>query len=100
MTLDDRLSEARRRFDAIVKGRYVPRRTSLEVAKRRLRETDPGIDMSELLHALNEGDIKGAGASLLWQTLAPETIAYFTPLIVSTIESVMAASQKKNPEKS
>ena len=94
----DSRAEARRRFDAIVKGRYAPKTLSLEEAKARVRETDPGIDMSELLRALNEGDLKRAGSSLLWQTVAPETIAYFTPLIVGVIESFAAAS-KSGPKK-
>ncbi|BDY13321.1 hypothetical protein [Hydrogenimonas cancrithermarum] len=93
------LEEARRRFDAIAKGRYAPRTLSLEEAKARLRETDPGIDVSDLLAALDEGDLKRAGTSLVWQVIAPETIAYFTPLIVELLQSAVASRSEKGSEK-
>ena len=94
------LQESRRRFDALLKGRYAPRPISPEEAKLRLRQTDPGIDISEFLAALSQKDLRRAGNALVWQTLAPETIAYFTPLIVGAIQSFVAANAAKESEKS
>ena len=96
--MDDR-TEAKKRFDAIMKGRYVPKPVSLEEAKARVRATDPGIDISELLQALNEGDLRRAGTSVFRQALAPEAVAYFTPLILGTIESIVAATSGKKEKK-
>ncbi|WP_201351841.1 hypothetical protein [Hydrogenimonas urashimensis] len=98
--MDESLTEARKRFEAIAQGRYVPKKLSVGEAKKRLRETDPGIDVSDLLCALAEGDLKRAGSSFLWQTLAPETVAYFTPLIVGAIASMMETKPEKKGENS
>ncbi len=83
----DELRGARRRFKALSEGRYVPKELSLEEAKKRLRQSDPGIDVSEALTALNQGDLERAAAALVHQALLPETIAFFAPLIAKGLES-------------
>ena len=90
------LQRARRRFEKIAKGEYAPKPLSLEEAKARLRAADPGIDISEAIRALNEGDIKGAGLSLLYQSVAPETVAFFSPLIVQGLQAAVTALNGTN----
>ncbi|WP_353661332.1 hypothetical protein [Hydrogenimonas sp. SS33] len=87
----DELTRARRRFEKIAKGEYVPREISPEEAKARLRAADPGIDLAEAIRALNEGDLKKAGLSLLYQSLAPETVAFFAPLLAQGLQAAFTA---------
>ena len=94
----DEVEKARARLDALLKGRYVPKRLSPEEAKRRLIEADPGLDLSDVLKALQEGDAAKAAQNLLYQSLAPEAIAFFSPLIASALQGFVAAS--KNPAES
>jgi hypothetical protein len=96
----DEVREARERLDAILRGRYVPRRLTPEEAKRRLMETDPGIDISDALSALREGDLSKAAQNLLYQSLAPETVAFFAPLIAEALRGFAAAGgMPRTPEK-
>ncbi|WP_456451330.1 hypothetical protein [Hydrogenimonas sp.] len=89
---------ARERLEKLLQGRYVPKRLTPEEAKRRLLDADPGIDISDVLKALQEGDAAKAAQNLLYQSFAPEAIAFFSPLVASALQGFIAAA--KHPETS
>ena len=91
--------EARARFEALAKGRYVPRRQSIREAKERLRQVDPGLDVSRVLQALDTGDLNRATKSLAIEIAASQALAYFYPLIVTAIETATDLITKKPASK-
>jgi hypothetical protein len=65
--------QARARFRAVARGRYVDHGLDVEEAKARLRESDPGVDIAPLLGAMEHGDYRMAFAGLvpwLWSSEA------------------------------
>ncbi len=92
------IREARERFEALAKGQYVPQKLSVQKARERLRQVDPGLDVSRVLRALDEGDIKRAGMSLAVEAAASQALAYFYPLIVDAVEMAVNLIPKKKPD--
>ncbi len=90
----DELQEARRRFEKIARGEYVPKPMSVEEAKARLREADPGLDLSDVIAALDEGDLQRAGLALFRQSVAPQAIAYFAPLLAEAMAAALEALEE------
>jgi hypothetical protein len=72
---------------AMLEGRSrVPRKLPLEVAKARLRLRDPGVEMSQTLKSLNDGDAKEAMTYFLCDN-------FLTPLIVK----LLSKKETSNP---
>ena len=90
---------ARARLEALLKGRYVPRESDVESAKRRLQACDPGIDISEALEALSRGDLPRAADALLYQAVAPQTIAFMAPVIASFLQAMMGPAPREESPK-
>ena len=91
----EKRDEARARFEALAKGRYAPRRRSVQESKESLRQLDPGLDVSRVLQALDTGDLNGAAKSLTIEMVASQALVYFYPLIVTAIETVTDLILKK-----
>ncbi len=79
--------EARRRFRAVARGRH-PADPQLDVAtaKARLREADPGIDISPLLGLAAQRRWKPALLSVLPWAMSPEGRAYLAPLLFAILD--------------
>ncbi len=79
--------EARRRFRAVARGRH-PADPQLDVAtaKARLREADPGIDISPLLGLAGQRRWKPALLSVLPWAMSPEGRAYLAPLLLAVLD--------------
>jgi len=90
-----KVDEAKKRFEAVAKAKYIHKKISTEDAKARLRETDPGIDISDALKHANGGDLNLAGSALFLQTLNLEFVNYIFPLFAKGINSVLAPMLKK-----
>ncbi|WP_457595809.1 hypothetical protein [Hydrogenimonas sp.] len=88
------LDEARERLQRLLEGRYAPRNLTPEEAKRRLLESDPGIDISGFLEAAARGDTARALDNLLYEALAPEAIAFFTPLLSQALRGFLEATRE------
>ena len=95
----DDYREARTRFEAIAKGRYVPKKLSVGEAKERLRRTDPGLDLSHVFQALDEGDLKRAGTSLAIEVAAAQAFTYFYPLAVDAVQLITDLIPKKTKKR-
>ena len=87
--MGEELKEAKERFEALSKGRYYPKRLTLQEAKERLARTDPGLDISPLLSAKDAAELKRAALSLLAQSAQPQTLSYFSPLLVEALDEVL-----------
>jgi len=88
------LEDARARFKAISEGRYVPKALSVEEAKKRLREADPGMDISGSLQALRRNDTQKAAASVVLETLAdPSVVSYWSPALIGLLLALMPAGE-------
>lgn len=87
--------EARARFEAVSKGRYYPKKVTPQEARERLLETDPGIDISPILRARDEEDLKRAALSLLAQSADPKMVSYFSPVIIEAINAFLAFAEKE-----
>ena len=80
--------EARRRFRAVARGRH-PADPQLDVAaaKARLREADPGIDISPLLGFAAQRRWKPALLSVLPWAMSYEGRAYLAPLLMAALDA-------------
>ncbi|WP_457592314.1 hypothetical protein [Hydrogenimonas sp.] len=87
--MDERLQEARERFKTLAKGKYYPARLTPEEAKKRLRESDPGLDISPFLGARDTAEMKRAGLLMLVEAANPQTLSYFSPLLVEAVDGVL-----------
>ena len=92
-TPDVRIAKAR--FKAVAQGRHVPSTLSVEEAKKRLRQTDPGLDISDMLRAIDRGDLKKAGTSLLMEAATdPSVITYWSPLLIGLLQALVPSRKK------
>ncbi len=89
------LAEVKARFEAVSKGRYYPKKVTPLEARERLRETDPGIDISPILRARGEEDLKRAALSLLAQSADPKMVSYLSPVIIEAISAFLAFAEKE-----
>ncbi len=86
---------AKARFKAVAQGRHVPSGISVEEAKKRLRQTDPGLDISDMLRAIDQGDPKKAGMSLLMEAATdPSVITYWSPLLIGLVQALVPPKKK------
>ncbi len=93
------LNEAKAKFEAVSKGRYYPKRMTPEEAKKRLVETDIGLDISAFLAARDEASLKRAGWSLLIEAADIRTLSYFSPLIETAAGAILRLLDNKEPSK-
>lgn len=84
--------EARRRFQAVSRGRHATD-TSLDLAgaKQRLREADPGVDIAPTLRHLGERRWQPAALSLLPWLVSDAGRAYMAPLLLRMAEGAYTA---------
>jgi len=89
------LEQARTKFKAISEGHYVPKKISIEEAKKQLRAADPAIDISDVLKALHQKkDLQKAAASTLLETLTdPTVISYWSPALIGLFQALMPAGK-------
>jgi hypothetical protein len=79
------LQTAKQEIKEILEGKN-PHRPTLEEARKRLIETDPGIDISEIIKALNKGNYQKAAEILLIEIASmPNAAEYFLPLLAKLI---------------
>ncbi len=74
----------------ILNGNKKPK--SIEEAKKRLKQTDPGIDIGEILRILNSPSDKRLKLILIELLSAPEIISYFSPFIKEVIIKLLIRS--------
>ena len=72
------------KLKSVLQGRGL-KPLSVEEAKKRLRETDLGIDISEILRILNTPSDKKIKLLLIEILSSPEIISYFSPVIKEVI---------------
>ncbi len=88
------LEHARKRLKAISEGHYAPKAISIAEAKKQLYAADPSIDISGFLKALHQNNKQKAATSLLLETLAdPSVIAYWSPVLIGLIQTLMPADK-------
>jgi len=76
----------KKRFKYLIKGKYVYKNLSVEEAKKRLKETDPGIDVSEILRVINS-DRKDKFKIIFIEIIStPDFLAYYMPVIKSFLK--------------
>ncbi len=73
--------QARARLRAVTQGRHVDHGLSVEEAKAKLYETDPGLDVAPLLRALEERDPRLAALGLLPWALGPDGRTFLRPVL-------------------
>ncbi len=74
----------------ILNGNKKPK--SIEEAKKRLKQTDPGIDIGEILRILNSPSDKRLKLILIELLSSPEIISYFSPFIKEVIIKLLIRS--------
>ncbi|WP_456390245.1 hypothetical protein [Hydrogenimonas sp.] len=89
------VERAKKRFMSIAQGRHVPADISIEEAKKRVRQTDPGLDISDIVRAIDQRDLKKAGTSLLLEVATdPSIITYWSPLLIGLVQALVPSSKK------
>lgn len=72
--------QARSRFRAVARGRFVDHGLDVREAKVRLQQTAPGLDIAPLLSALERRDPRLALLALLPWVMGPEGRAFLQPV--------------------
>ncbi len=63
--------------------------------KKRVRHTDPGLDISDIVRAIDQRDLKKAGTSLLLEVATdPSIITYWSPLLIGLVQALVPSSKK------
>ncbi|MCF6201994.1 MAG: hypothetical protein L3J42_07740 [Hydrogenimonas sp.] len=89
------VTQVKARFEALSKGEYYPKKVTPAQAKERLRETDPGLDISPLLKAEDGESLKRGAVSLAAQSADLKMLSYFSPIAIDVLEKVLALLNKK-----
>ncbi len=75
------------RFKLILEGKYVPKVITIRQAKEKLRKTDPGIDISELLRIINNEKKEKILKEVLIELITnPDLLAYYMPIIKTILK--------------
>lgn len=82
-------NEAKKKLIDITTNADMPKYISITSAKKRLLETDPGIDISEVLIYCNHGEFSKAKSELFTQLVSKNMIDFFfEPLIKRTKDAL------------
>lgn len=94
------LEDARARLKAISEGHYVPKKISIEEAKKQLRAADPAIDISGFLKALHQKDLEKAATSIALETLSDSAVVcYWSPVLIGLVQALIPAVKSKQSPK-
>ncbi len=75
------------RFKLMLEGKYVPKDISIQEAKEKLKKTDPGIDISELLKIINNEKKENILKSILIELITnPDILVYYMPVIKAVLK--------------
>ncbi len=66
-----------------------PRPANLEEAKKRLKETDPGVDIKEILKFVNNPTKENLISVLIDILTDPKILSYFSPVIKDIIKILL-----------
>ncbi len=76
------------RLKSLLKGR--PEKSmSIEEAKKRLKQTDPGIDIGKILQILNTSSDDKIKLILIELLSEPEIISYFSPVVKAFLIKIL-----------
>jgi len=74
----------------MLEGKYIPKDISIKEAKKRLKETDPGIDISEFIRILNSNDKDKILKDLLIEMITnPDILIYYMPVIKLILKNII-----------
>jgi len=76
------------RFKLLLEGKYVSRDISIKEAKRKLRESDLGIDISEFLRIINSNDEHKFKKFLIEFFTNPDIFIYYMPLLKMILKTL------------
>ena len=77
----------KKRFKALLEGRYIPKETTIKEAKKRLRESDPNIDVSFIFEIIYSKKKEKILKNLVFELLTnPDMVAYYMPVIKSVLK--------------
>jgi len=80
----------KKRLKLILEGKYIPKDISVKEAKKRLKETDPGIDISAFFKILNTTNKDKVLKDLVIEIITnPDILVYYMPLIKIILKSVI-----------
>jgi len=78
----------KKRFKALIKGKYIPSYISIKEAKQKLKQTDPGIDISELIKIINSKNKDEILKNLLIEIATnPDILTYYMPVIKTILKT-------------
>ena len=76
------LEEKKKRFKLLLEGKYIPKEISIEEAKKRLIETDPNIDISNVIKFFRTSKKDKILKEILIELATnPDVLSYYMPLI-------------------
>ena len=77
----------KKRFKALLEGKYVPREITIKEAKKRLRESDPNIDVSFVFEIVRSRNKEKILKNLVFELLTnPDIVVYYMPVIKSVLK--------------
>jgi len=78
------------RLKSMLEGKYIPKDISVKEAKKRLKETDPGIDISGFIKILHNADKDKILKDLMIEIITnPDILVYYMPLIKMILKSLI-----------
>jgi hypothetical protein len=83
------VAQAKQAFQSLMNARRSSREISIEEAKQRLREADPGVDVGRLVAALNQRDYETALAQLLVEIPVETWLELLKPLEAKALQALL-----------
>lgn len=85
----------KKRFKLLLEGKYIPKDISIQEAKERLKKTDPGIDISNILKIINQEKKDKILKEILIEIITnPDVLVYYMPLIKSILKILLLNERK------
>ena len=85
----------KKRFKLLLEGKYIPKDISIQEAKERLKKTDPGIDISNILKIINQEKKDKILKEILIEIITnPDIFVYYMPIIKSILKILLLNERK------
>lgn len=84
-------NEAKKKLIDITTNTDISKYTTIKSAKKRLLETDPGIDISEVLFFCNQGEFSKAKSELFTQLISKNMIDFLSEPLLRRTKDTLAA---------
>jgi hypothetical protein len=84
------INEAKKQLKSITTKRTVPKKLSIDLAKKRLLECDPDIDISQALFFADKGEFSKVKSILFTQLVSQNMIEFLSEPLIKELQNLIA----------